>query len=57
MYVEKETILGICPIGKFVFSHEDAIVQKEKAAGDKVSPLLGTIAHLEYVTSPDEKNQ
>jgi len=30
MYVEKETILGVCPIGKFVFSHEDAIVQKEK---------------------------
>ncbi len=25
----KEPLLGVCPIGKFVFSHEDAIRQKE----------------------------
>jgi len=30
MYVNKKTILGVCPIGKFVFSHEDAMVQKRK---------------------------
>lgn len=27
---EKTVKLGVCPIGKFVFSHEDAIVQKNK---------------------------
>lgn len=26
----KEAYLGVCPIGKFVFSHEDALVQKNK---------------------------
>jgi len=28
MYTKKQVLLGVCPIGKFVFSHEDAIRQK-----------------------------
>jgi len=27
---KKSVKLGLCPIGKFVFSHKDAIVQKNK---------------------------
>ncbi len=27
---KKEVLLGVCPIGKFVFSHEDAMRQKKK---------------------------
>ena len=30
MTKDKVAYLGVCPIGKFVFSHEDAIVQKNK---------------------------
>ncbi len=29
MTVRKQPLLGVCPIGKFVFSHEDAIRQKQ----------------------------
>jgi hypothetical protein len=28
--MKKEITLGFCPIGKFVFSHEDALIQKGK---------------------------
>ena len=31
---EKKPLLGLCPIGKFVFSNEDAIRQKQAAAGE-----------------------
>jgi len=27
---KRNVLLGLCPIGKFVFSHEDALVQKQK---------------------------
>ncbi|MEF9426686.1 MAG: fucose isomerase, partial [Candidatus Mariimomonas ferrooxydans] len=27
---KKEAMLGVVPIGKFVFSHEDALIQKSK---------------------------
>lgn len=27
---KRKVLLGLCPIGKFVFSHEDALVQKQK---------------------------
>lgn len=30
MKKDKAAYLGVCPIGKFVFSHEDAIIQKNK---------------------------
>jgi len=30
MKKNKITYFGVCPIGKFVFSHEDAVVQKNK---------------------------
>ncbi len=30
MFCRKPVKLGVCPIGKFAFSHEDAIVQKNK---------------------------
>ena len=25
MHAQKEPLIGLCPIGKFVFSHEDAM--------------------------------
>ena len=30
MKKKKTVLLGVCPIGKFVFSHEDAVRQKKK---------------------------
>jgi len=30
MQMTKRVLLGVCPIGKFVFSHEDALAQKRK---------------------------
>jgi len=42
MIKNKELLLGVCPIGKFVFSHDDAIRQKE-ALFRKLKNMAGKI--------------
>ena len=40
----KQLLLGVCPIGKFVFSHEDALRQK-KCHSREARPVEGRVLH------------
>ena len=44
----REMLLGLCPIGKFVFSHEDAVRQKKTIQG-KLEELGITYCDLDQV--------